>query len=90
MNADHELGNTRAYLRRCYDCDILVRALRDLEQQCRDVENEQLVNGLIPLSTGSEGWFEKDQQYLAQLREVEHRRNCALEALLRHQRLEHS
>jgi hypothetical protein len=61
----------------CRQCEYLMEALREFEAQCREAEDN------CDLQTGEEA-------YLARLRKLEHRRDCALEVLLRHQAIEHS
>jgi hypothetical protein len=75
-------------LTHCGDCDVLTDALRDLEQQCREVEDGRALNG-IRLRKDFDVSFQEEQDYLARLKKLEHRRDCALEVLLKHQRLEH-
>ena len=76
-------------LRHCTDCDILIDALRDMEQQCREAEDERF-RDLSVFSTKSFDRlnFEEDE-YQEKLNRLQHRRDCALEVLLKHQSLEH-
>ena len=74
--------------RYCEDCRILTEALQEMEQQCREAEDEGLpVNS--PCSSGHvEALTSPEEAYLAKLRKLQRRRDCALEVLLKHQGLE--
>jgi hypothetical protein len=70
----------------CVDCDFLIEALRDLEAQCREAEDQFAV-----CSTGMTGeqWQRVQSERSARLSKLEYRRNCALDILFKHQELEH-
>ena len=71
----------------CDDCNVLVEALRDAEKQCREAEDERLQHARTTKSF--EAILTEEQQFLAKIKKLEHRRDCALEVLAKHQRLEH-
>ncbi|PYX94630.1 MAG: hypothetical protein DMG71_11935 [Acidobacteria bacterium] len=79
-----------AEIRHCFDCDTLTEALRDLEQQCREAEDKRRCEAVLSLINDYDEMIRDEERYLARIRKLEHRRNCALELLLKHQRLEHA
>jgi hypothetical protein len=70
----------------CGDCELLTEALRDLEMQCREAENEQ-IRALSNFCYEDASHMEEN--YSLKIKKLEHRRNCALEVLIKHQQLEH-
>lgn len=83
---DSELESPADY--RCESCSVLVDALREAERQCREAEDERAV--ILTTSNGSlHAGFEHENEFLARIRKLERRRDCALEVLLKHQRFEH-
>jgi len=68
-------GNARF----CSDCELLTEALRELEAERREAEDQL--------------WTQRGQREqelgFAKIARLERRRNCALEMLFKHQRLEH-
>jgi hypothetical protein len=61
-----------------------------MEQQCREAEDESRID-FSPCSIGdSDRVTRQEDAYLAKLRKLERRRDCALEVLLKHQGLEHA
>ena len=75
--------------RGCADCEILTEALRDIERERReaeDEENERLFSGSI---TAQQELLRDEKDYLTRMKKLEHRRDCALEVLFKHQQLEH-
>jgi hypothetical protein len=78
----------------CGDCETLTEALRDAEQQCREAEDEParvaMGQPLSQVTEPSKEPVDEEREYLMKIGKLEHRRNCALEVLLKHQRLEHS
>ena len=76
--------------RYCEDCTILIEALRDMEQQCREAEDESLRTDSFLSFRETEILVRDEQAYLARLEKLQRRRNCALELLLKHQALEHA
>jgi len=60
----------------CDQCEYLIDALREFEAQCREVEDK----GCREITEAT---------YFAKLRKFEHLRDCALDVLLKHQKLEH-
>ena len=73
----------------CGDCEVLMEALRDAEQQCREAEDKRAqIAATFPVKT-VEQLFDDEREYSVKMDKLEHRRNCALEVLLKHQRLEH-
>jgi hypothetical protein len=79
-------GTRRTY---CEDCRVLTEALRDMEQQCREVEDGRYL-GLSLSSTDSIDRLTREEDvYLERLSKLQRRRDCALEVLLKHQGLEH-
>ena len=86
---DERMGSGRE-VRHCDDCDSLVEALRNSEERCREFEDEWFP--LVPRSRGgaSGELLRGGDAHWAKLRELEHSRDGALDALLEHQRLEHS
>lgn len=75
--------------RHCTDCEVLTEALRDAEQQCREAEDGRNVEAAVTASTKMNPLLCEENEYLARIKKLEHRRNCALEVLLKHQLLEH-
>jgi len=75
--------------RHCTDCDILTKALRDAEQQCREAEDRRNLEVAASTSRKLSQLRCAEDAYLARMKKLEHRRNCALEVLLKHQSLEH-
>ena len=76
--------------RHCIDCDVLTETLRDLEEQCREVEDSRNAGAIFsPQKTFDEMLF-REEQFVNRLKKLEYRRNCALEILIKHQRLEHN
>ncbi len=77
--------------RRCEDCDVLLEALRDAEQQCREFEDAGARVAERSWAAGfSDELLQEENDRLARLRKLERRRDCALDVLLKHQRLDHS
>ena len=79
----------RAPSRHCTDCDVLTEALRDMEQQCREAEDERFRDISLSSKKSSERLIVEEDAYQARLNKLQHRRDCALEVLLKHQSLEH-
>lgn len=74
--------------RYCEDCRVLTDALRDMEQQRREAEDQHYRNS--PLSLGGIGPLScEEDAHQAKLNKLLRRRDCALEVLLKHQSLEH-
>ena len=73
----------------CEDCRILIDALRDMEDQCREAEDQRLSTASIPSISAMHQTVEDEMLYLGRLEKLQRRRDCALEVLLKHQRLEH-
>ena len=73
----------------CEDCNVLMDALREAERQCRAVEHERTRKGLTFTKDGSDAAYLEEHDYAQMLKTLEHRRNCALEVLLKHQKFEH-
>jgi hypothetical protein len=69
----------------CGDCQVLMEALRDAEQQCREAEDAKSIFSIKI----SEHLLDDEREYFAKIAKLEQRRNCALEVLLKHQRQEH-
>ena len=74
----------------CEDCDVLTEALRDIEQQCREVENEGVRLSLESCRGMLEEVLRKENTRMARIRKLRRRRDAALDVLFMHQRLEHS
>jgi hypothetical protein len=72
----------------CEDCRVLTEALRDMEQQCREAEDERFRE--IRLRGDADAVGREEERYIAKLSKLERRRDSALEVLLKHQRLEHA
>lgn len=88
--ADDYLRETyETRLRYCEDCRVLTDALRDMEQQCCEAEDERYRDS--PFCSGSDidALTREEDAYLAKLSKLQRRRDCALEVLLKHQGLEH-
>ncbi|HEX5316207.1 MAG TPA: hypothetical protein VFX22_06100 [Candidatus Kapabacteria bacterium] len=77
-------------IRHCIDCDVLTEALRDLEQQCREVEDSRNAETTSLSQKTFDEMLLREEQFVNRLKKLEYRRNCALEILIKHQRLEHS
>ncbi len=73
--------------RYCEDCRVLTEALRDMEQQCREAEDEAYRD--FTNSRDVDEMTREEDAYLAKLSKLQRRRDCALEVLLKHQGLEH-
>jgi hypothetical protein len=73
----------------CGDCRVLTEALQDIEQQCREAEDERFQDFSASLTLNVDELTRQEDAYLAKLSKLQHRRNCALEVLLKHQSLEH-
>ena len=84
---DYENETPRRY---CEDCRVLTEALQDMEQQCREAENEGLKENLLYSSSSIDALTNREDEYLAKLNKLQRRRDCALEVLLKHQGLEHA
>jgi len=85
-NDDLKEGYERS--RYCEDCLVLTDALRDMEQQCREAEDERY-RDLPNLKRDIDALIREEDAYLAKLCKLQRRRDCALEVLLKHQGLEH-
>ena len=72
----------------CADCEVLTDALRDLEQQRRETQDSRY-REVISASDSLNHALNGENAYLARMKILERRRNCALEVLLKHQSLEH-
>ena len=75
--------------RHCSECEMLTEALRDLEQQCREAEDQRLREGVLDSSKSYSNVLREEEMYVARIQKLELRRNYALEVLLKHQQLEH-
>jgi hypothetical protein len=75
--------------RHCSECEVLTEALRDLEQQCREAEDQRLRVGVFDSSTSYGNLLREEEAYFARIQKLELRRDYALEVLLKHQQLEH-
>lgn len=73
----------------CIDCDVLTEALRDAEEQRREAEDRRNLEVAVGASKNRNQLLCEENAYLARMKKLEHRRNCALEVLLKHQSLEH-
>lgn len=77
-------------IRHCIDCDVLTEALRDLELQCREVEDNRNIQAASSAQSSFDELLLREVQFVNKLKKLEYRRNCALEMLIKHQRLEHN
>jgi hypothetical protein len=73
--------------RHCFDCDVLTEALRDMEEQCREAEDDRTREASLAVGKSVDRLLGEEEAYQVKLRELQHRRNCALEVLLKHQSL---
>lgn len=87
MAIDPEMESRVNERQSCGDCACLIEALREVEQQCREAEDECLQ--LEPGNAETEQRIARAERQLEKIKKLEHRRNCALEVLLKHQALEH-
>jgi len=74
--------------RYCEDCKWLTDAVRDLEQQRRELI-DQFSREIGPLSKTSGDIARVEETFRAKMRTLDHRRNAALDVLAKHQQLEH-
>ena len=88
MNDDYALETTHDSY--CEGCLVLTEALRDMEQQCREAEDESIHGSPISTTCGLEILTRNEEAYLAKLYKLQRRRDFALEVLLKHQSLEHT
>jgi hypothetical protein len=90
-NADeYRKDTTETRFRYCEDCRILTEALRDMEEQRREAEDERLRGGSLSPSDDIDALDRANEAYMEKLRKLEHRRDCALEVLFKHQALDHA
>jgi hypothetical protein len=75
--------------RHCMDCDVLTDALRDMEQQCREAEDDRCRGASLFSNKSFDQLMREEDAYQARLSKLQHRRDCALEVLMKHQSLEH-
>jgi len=75
-------------IRYCEDCKWLTDAVRDLEQQRREVI-DQCSREIGFLSKVSGEVTRVEEIFLTKMRTLDHRRNAALDVLAKHQQLEH-
>lgn len=93
MSDDHshdyleDASETR--FRYCEDCLVLMDALRDMEQQCREAEDEGLHKSSSSYRRENRTLDNQEEFYLAKLGKLQRRRDAALEVLLKHQSIEH-
>jgi len=80
---------SEARFRYCEDCLVLMDALRDMEQQCREVEDESLHASSSLYRRENQTLDNQDELYLAKLGKLQRRRDAALEVLLKPQSIEH-
>jgi len=73
----------------CGDCAVLTEALRDIEQQRREAEDEHLLKMATSTNRDAERLSAEDDLHQRKLNKLLRRRDCALEVLLKHQSLEH-
>lgn len=73
----------------CEDCRILTDALRDMEEQRREIEDERISTSSLLNRGGTELFIRDEEDYLGKLWKLQRRRDSVLEVLLKHQRLEH-
>jgi len=73
----------------CQSCLVLIEALREHEQQCREFEDRR--NEEIGHCVGktSEQLALEEEIYAQTMRKLKLRRDCAFDVLVAHQRLEH-
>ena len=76
--------------RYCEDCRVLTEALRDMEQQCRELEDGRYRGLSLSSSKTADLLTREEDAYQARLSKLQRRRDCALEVLLKHQGLEHT
>jgi hypothetical protein len=67
--------------RYCEDCRVLTEALRDMEQQCRELEDERFRVSAFRTDLGPDALYREEDEYLANLSKLQRRRDCALEVL---------
>ena len=85
-DSDQPSENDGAY---CEDCRVLTDALQDMEQQCREAEDEGVKAHNFSRCADQEAAIRGEEIYLAKILKLQRRRDSALEVLLKHQRLEH-
>jgi hypothetical protein len=73
----------------CEGCKILTDALRDMELQCREAEDERTQQASAHSRKSGSQLDYDEETFLTKLAKLERRRDFALEVLLRHQSLEH-
>lgn len=73
----------------CSECNYLLEALRDMEQQCREVETARFDELKYRSETSYDQLVGKEHVYQIRMKALEQRRDYALELLMKHQRLEH-
>lgn len=87
MNNEYDSEESAHF--KCGECEILMEALRDAEQQCREAEDDRAFIAMgESVPKFAEPW-DDECLYFNRLRKLERRRDCAFEVLLKHQRLEH-
>jgi len=73
----------------CASCETLTEALREAEQQCREIEDEWASIAATLAKGAIEQLLLSEREHSTRIATLERRRNCALEVLLKHQRLDH-
>jgi flagellar motility protein MotE (MotC chaperone) len=73
----------------CRDCEWLMDALRDLEQQRREITDthQKEIRDCESNSPGS--LADREQRFSSRMKTLERRRNSTLDVLAKHQVLEH-
>jgi hypothetical protein len=74
--------------RYCEDCKWLTEAVRDFEQQRREVMHQHS-RGIGPFSKFSGDLAGSEELFFSKMSTLDHRRNAALDVLAKHQQLEH-
>ena len=73
----------------CEECKWLMEAVRDFEQQRREVEDQRMRDAEASVGKTPEEVVRDEMLFLAKSRKLEYRRNAALDVLAKHQQLEH-
>ena len=73
----------------CEDCQILTEALQEIEQQRREAERQGPRAEFSSLARQANDYTRDEITYLAKLEKLRRRRDCALEVLFQHQKIEH-
>ena len=89
IDDSNELANDERASYTCSDCEYLLEALLDMEQQCREAEDQRFRELEASVEENCEIRIQEEDQFEVRMKKLERRRDFALEVLTKHQMLEH-